>query len=291
MIFELQITNVPDLEQLRSILAGAGITAVDLAEIDQPGDLPALAIYRESSAETRRLRAAFRKIIPVECGLILRELKVADWRDKWKEDFQAFQLSSRFDVVPAWDTKYLPTPRMPIRMDTSLAFGTGLHETTRFMVKLLEGVIEQVDSFFDIGAGTGILAIAASFLGVKLVEAVEIDPDAVKVARQNFRRNKLSVPRIFRQDIGKCLRHKQYDYVAANLITPDLMRLSDKIVSFVAPGKYLALSGISLENYDLIRKHFSKYPFHYVKAVKGKEWVALLCRRTADNRRWTGELR
>jgi ribosomal protein L11 methyltransferase len=213
----------------------------------------------------------------------IRDLKVVQWRDKWKKDFKVFKLTEKFDVVPAWEmTKKRRAQRIPIYLDTGLAFGTGLHETTRFMVELIENSVAKLDRFFDIGTGTGILSIAAAKTGAVDIDAIDISKDAVKVAKQNLRVNGIKAAKIKAADIGQWPSGKKYDFVAANLITPDLIKFKRKILSFVKTEGYLALSGISIERLVELRNELKALPLKCLKVKKGEAWAAILFQRTKN---------
>ena len=164
-------------------------------------------------------------------------------------------------------------------MDTLLSFGTGLHETTRFMAQFIEDNRGKFKSFLDIGTGTGILAIVALKYGGQDVLGIDIDQLSVQAALDNMKANQ-SYFKAQRADIKKYRSKKVYDFVAANLITEDLIEHAQKIVGFVKEGGLLAVSGISLDNLNRSRKAFSTFPLKCLKISKGKQWSGLLFQRT-----------
>ena len=181
------------------------------------------------------------------------------------------------DVVPVWyQDKYKPRSGCDhILMDTLLSFGTGLHETTRFMAQFIEDKRGTFNSFLDIGSGTGILALVAIKYGATDVVGIDIGSLSVQAARDNMKVNQLFF-KITKADIKKYPIKKKYDFVAANLITGDLIENAQRIVSFVKEGGLLAVSGISLENLNRLRKAFSSLPLQCLKISKGAQWSGLL---------------
>src|SRR6185503_4769445 len=114
----------------------------------------------ETKAEKFQKKIASYRWKNVSCRL--KSIQSQDWQEKWKEDFKPFRLTDRIDVSPVWHRKrYKPKGREVVYIDTVLAFGTGLHETTRFMSQFIELCRGQFESFFDIGTGSGILSIIA----------------------------------------------------------------------------------------------------------------------------------
>ena len=164
-------------------------------------------------------------------------------------------------------------------IDTSYAFGTGLHATTRFMAQFAESCEGKYLSFIDIGTGTGILALMALKCGAKQVTAIDLTKDIIEIANMNFKENGYIHQRAQAINFEKFNTKKKYDYVAANLVTIDLIHFSKKLLRLVNQGRYLAVSGISHMNYPLFRKTFDQLPLKCIKCEKADGWYALLYKR------------
>ncbi len=283
--YEVSLT-VPDtdpgqLEILKVLLERLGVTRDRFIELSQNG-LNVLSIYYQNTSEGETLR---RKL--VNCGLKNVEihgktLKGSDWQNKWKKDFRPFQLTERFDVVPfAYRKEYKKQERQPVYIDTSFAFGTGLHATTRFMAGFVERASGKFESFLDIGTGTGILSLIALHCGATDVTAIDLRKDIIEIANTNFEANGFKKQKARAVNFEKFKAEVQFDFVAANLITQDLIEFGRKIVARVKPGQFLAVSGISLNNYPMFRENFQQYPLKCVKVERGEGWVAVLYKRTS----------
>ena len=108
-----------------------------------------------------------------------------EWKGKWKEFFKPARVGERIVVKPTWE-EYAPEEKdLVIEIDPGMAFGTGTHETTSMCIKLMEKYVKPGDMVLDVGCGSGILSVAASLLGAGNTLAVDIDPEAVKVASEN----------------------------------------------------------------------------------------------------------
>ncbi len=209
--------------------------------------------------------------------VVISRLRESDWKTKWKKDFQAFQLTPKLMVVPTWQKKkYLKKKTEKIYIDSTVAFGTGLHSTTKFMAQLIEEKEGEFSSFLDIGTGTGILTLVALKSGAAHVKAIDIDAEAVKVAKENFIQNKYDPKVVYCRNIEFLKTIKPVDFVAANLVTHDLIKFQKQILTQVKPGKFLAVSGISIQNLPLLQKVFKKLPVRTEKVLKNKEWAAIL---------------
>ncbi|MBI5149542.1 MAG: 50S ribosomal protein L11 methyltransferase [Candidatus Omnitrophica bacterium] len=264
------------VEILEDVLASLGVPREELAE-HTTRRYQCLAFYAKTSSRLRALAQKIEELNLKGVRLEQRSLNKKEWQDRWKEDFKPFYLGKNFVVVPRYlQGRYKAGRRDPVYVETAMAFGSGLHETTRFMAQLIEYRAGRFHSFLDIGAGTGILSMVAARCGADEIHAVDFNPDCVAVARENFKRNHTPAASLKVADIHRYRVKRRYDFVAANLVTHNLIQAGHKISALVSPGGYLAVSGISLENYRHLREAFRKYPLRAVKILRGKEWAAVL---------------
>lgn len=287
-VFEVTLkvnsSEAGNIEILKGLLAGIGIDKNVIVECEEWPDTR-LSVYFDSQARARVLQKQLRAFHLRYVGVTLKRLKKRDWQTKWKRDFKPFALTKTLGVVPMWlKKKHQLRGRILIYIDTNVAFGTGLHATTRFMAQFVERCKGRYESFIDLGTGTGILAMIASKCGADDIDAIDISPEAVKVARSNFIENECASIRIKVADAHKIKTGKQYDFVCANIITQDLIRMATKIIGLVKPGKYLAVSGISLNSYGVFRRAYAKYPLRCIKIEKGEGWVAILFKKVRSQK-------
>ncbi len=110
------------------------------------------------------------------------------WETSWNEHYQPLEIGERLQILPSW-MKQEGSRRIPIYLEPGMAFGTGSHTTTRHCLEATELLVAAGDLVADLGCGSGILAIAAARLGAGRVVALDIDEQAVRLARENVRRN------------------------------------------------------------------------------------------------------
>lgn len=205
-----------------------------------------------------------------------------DWSSSWKVHFKPLRIGKRLLIVPTWEDVVEVPGDLVLRIDPGMAFGTGGHETTRLCLELLEQIMENrvptsSPSLLDLGTGSGILAMAASLLGCGRILALDIDPDAVTVARENLALNHLS-------DSIECgtapleSLTEKYDIILANILAEELVRLASYLADRLQPGGSLILSGILAEKEQLVRQGFNNLPIQYCRTVCDGEWVAMLYR-------------
>jgi len=278
IVHQLQIQSVNEagLGLTRAVLLNLGYGKEDLVASVLRGK-PAIELFDENEAKLERVKKLFDRLKLAGVRVHQRRLYPKDWLTLWKRQWKPAPLTKKLDVVPVWyKDKYKPRPKSDyILMDTLLSFGTGLHETTQFMAQFIENQEGKFKSFLDIGTGTGILALVALKYGAQDVLGIDIGSLSVQAARDNMQANRLFF-KVKRADINKYHSKVTYDFVAANLITEDLIEHAQKIISFVKKDGLLAVSGISLDNLTKLRKVFSSLPLKCLKISKGKQWSGLL---------------
>ena len=210
----------------------------------------------------------------------ISSVKSEDWSNNWKVHFKPLRVGKHLLIVPTWEDIEQQSSDLVIRIDPGMAFGTGGHETTRLCLELLESVVElnsvqSVSSLLDLGTGSGILAIAASLLGVRRILALDIDPDAVVVARENFKLNHLG-DRIDSDTIPLESIDEKFNIILANILAEELIRLSPSLTERLQSGGSLILSGILAEKEQLVRQGFALQPLKYIQTLSDGEWVAML---------------
>lgn len=212
----------------------------------------------------------------------LSAVNAEDWSSSWKVHFKPLRVGKRLLVVPTWEEAVQLPGDLVIRIDPGMAFGTGGHETTRLCLEMLEGVMEgepllTVPSLLDLGTGSGILAMAASLLGAGRILALDIDPDAIVVARENLALNQLS-DQIECGTVPLESLAEHFDIILANILAEELVRLAPYLTACLSPGGSLILSGILAEKEPLVRQGFNSQPLEYIQTSRDGEWVAMLYR-------------
>jgi ribosomal protein L11 methyltransferase len=265
------------LQRIKAFLTTIGVKQEQITEFVL-GDQFSVVIFERSLKRARRFQSDLRVLGISREALSIRRLRAQDWVNLWKKHFKAFKLTKTLRVIPAWekDTYADKNTEQRIFIDTQLAFGTGLHETTQQMAGLVERCAGKYRSFLDIGTGTGILSLVALKNGAETVRAIDIDQGAVTIARQNFINNGYPTEGIAVLDFAKMRSRKQYDFVAANLITHELIRLKKKLVALTKRDHYLAISGIAAEHRVRVKNAFKELPLRCLKVAQKNQWIAIL---------------
>ena len=205
-----------------------------------------------------------------------------DWAETWKEFFHTEKIGARTVIKPTWEEYEAKAGEIVVELDPGAAFGTGQHATTSLCIRALEDLVRPGMTVFDVGTGSGVLAIVAAKLGAKRVEAVDFDPVAVRVARENVRQNGAEdIVRTERSDLLKSVAGKA-DLIIANIIADIIIRLFDQLDRHLAPGGILLASGIIDDRIDDVEQAAKEHGFTVLDMTCEKEWAAMIIRRTAD---------
>lgn len=202
-----------------------------------------------------------------------------DWVNNWKKYFHVSRIGEHIVIRPSWEEYEAAADDVVITLDPGAAFGTGTHPTTTMCLEELERQIKTGMKVFDVGTGSGVLAIGARLLGAGEVTAVDYDATAVKAAAENLAMNGMTDSiDIHRSDLMKNVEGKA-DIITANIIADIIIRLFDELDAHLAEGGKLIASGIIEPREAEVRAAAETHGFVIEKVNRKKEWVMLLISR------------
>ena len=209
--------------------------------------------------------------VPYEYELI--GIDEEDWANSWKQYYKPIRIGNKIMIVPEWEDYHAEDNDVIILMDPGMAFGTGTHETTRLCALLIERYMKAGSRVFDVGTGSGILAVTASKLGAESVFACDIDPAAIKVARENIILNKVDNVIC---EVSDLLNNVQglYDFISANIVADIIIRMAPDVGKYIKTGGIVITSGIINTQADEIRSIMESYGFTVIDTVTENDWVA-----------------
>ena len=211
--------------------------------------------------------------------LEVRSVDDREWAGSWKKFFKPFRATDHLVVKPTWEP-FEPSPEdVVIEIDPGMAFGSGTHETTGMCLSLLEELIKGGEDVIDVGTGSGILAIGAALFGAGSVLAVDIDPDAVRVASENAQHN--HVAGIVTVQHGNLLEKTDAvcDICVANIISDVVISFAAPLVPHIRPGGLFISSGIVSSRADEVENALVSAGYTIIEKKTRGEWVAFLSRR------------
>ena len=222
------------------------------------------------------LRARFKEL-GIDASIEVNGVNEEDWANSWKEYYKPLKIGKRIVIVPAWEKYDAAEGELAIKMDPGMAFGTGNHETTRLVIELLEKYVKGDERLLDVGTGSGILAICGARLGAGLCRAYDIDPVAVKVARENIKDSGLKNITCDTSDLlrGVDKTDGGYDIICANIVADIIIRMIPDIDAYMNEGATILASGIIVERADDVIDAFEAHGFFVSERIDDNGWCAL----------------
>lgn len=208
------------------------------------------------------IKDRLKKLDECELGISLGTLNIeynesddSLWKDKWKNYFKPLHIGDRIVIKPSWEKYEAKINEIIIEIDPGMAFGSGTHATTYMCIELLEKYVTKYSDVIDIGTGSGILAIASALLGANSVLGLDINKDAVIVAKKNVNHNNLSDKiNIIESDLLNGANGK-YNIAVANIIADAVIMLTNDVTKVLEEGSIYIVSGILQEReIDVINK-------------------------------------
>ncbi|MCR4681896.1 MAG: 50S ribosomal protein L11 methyltransferase [Clostridiales bacterium] len=218
----------------------------------------------------------------IEATVGSEPVREEDWINNWKKYYKPLHIGGRIVIVPGWES-YDPAPgELTVRLDPGLAFGSGSHETTSGVIRMLEDSVRPGDSVLDVGTGSGILGIVAMKLGAGSCNAYDIDPVAAEVARENFSVNGFTDNvECGVADLLRGVKKQKYDVICANIVADIILRLLPDIGEFMKDGTVLLLSGIISERAAEIERSVAENRLAVIEKTEENGWCVIKAGRSA----------
>ncbi len=240
------------------------------AYFDRPQDAP---WWERECAQALR-RAGFPEAIRVH----VERIPTQDWASQWKKGYKPLPVGRRFLIAPSWERPSEVGDRLLLVIDPGMAFGTGTHETTQQCLLALEDYWTG-RSLLDVGTGTGILAIAAARHSPEArVVALDIDPEACAVARENFARNGVLERVILFCGTLESVLAERFEMILANLTSDALMKLLPLFPARLERGGILVLSGLLEGEEGGFLDSLRMRSFHPLEVKRGGPWRTIVAR-------------
>lgn len=279
--YGVYIEDYSDLEEGAREIAHIDLIDEELLARDRTHAL--IHVYLEPDVNPAEALAFLQERLSA-CGienvLSTRTVREADWANNWKQYFKPLPVGARLLILPTWERDDNPDGRAVLHIDPGMAFGTGGHDTTRLVLETLEQELHPGDRFLDIGCGSGILSIAALLLGAESAFGVDIDPLAVKTARENGELNDMRAPRytIVEGDLADRVQG-QYEVVAANIVADAIIALSPAVPAFLKEGGVYIVSGIIDTREQDVVAALAACGFAVRTRHEHGGWLCLVCER------------
>ena len=207
-----------------------------------------------------------------------KRLENRNWNEEWEKNLNVIRVTDKIVIKPSYK-EYKPLKsEIVITIDPKMSFGTGEHQTTKLMLKLIEKHLKQGMKILDVGSGTAVLSIAAIKLGAELAIAIDDDELCLVYGNENCRINSIENKIDIRTGEIKDIEEKDFDLVFANIQKNVLIEIADQIKYRLKEDGLVFLSGLLDGDERDIVKHYTKIEFQLIDKLQLDEWIAVAFR-------------
>ncbi len=235
----------------------------------------ALRVYPENMEDANNLKAELNEKNLGQC--LIEEKDDEDWANNWKKYYKPLEIGEKLAIVPEWEA-YDNDKRIVIKINPGMAFGTGTHESTYMCLELLERYVKKDDEIFDIGCGSGILAIAGLKLGAKRALAVDIDDKCIDASHENAGLNKLEDKMEIKKGNLLDVVKGRADLIVSNIIAEIIVDEIKNLKNHMDKGGIFITSGIIKERRQMVIDALKDNGFEIIDELEKNNWVAIVGR-------------
>lgn len=235
----------------------------------------ALRVYPENMKDANNLKADLNEKNLGQC--LIEEKDDEDWANNWKKYYKPLEIGEKLAIVPEWEA-YDNDKRIVIKINPGMAFGTGTHESTYMCLELLERYVKKDDEIFDIGCGSGILAIAGLKLGAKRALAVDIDDKCIDASHENADLNSLEDKMDIKKGNLLDVVKGRADLIVSNIIAEIIVDEIKNLKNHMDKGGIFITSGIIKERRQMVIDALKENGFKIIDELEKNNWVAIVGR-------------
>jgi len=205
----------------------------------------------------------------------LREFQEENWNEQWERTIQPIEIGKKLVIKPSWQEYNNKQNRIVIQIDPKMSFGTGYHETTRLVLRLLEHYLDVGCSMLDVGTGTGVLAIAGVKLGAKTAIGIDIDAWSIENAKENVLANHVDGQVVISYTPLETLQDNSFHLIAANLTLNTNVEMLTEFRRLLKDNGILLLSGLLKTDREKMIEHLQMHSFAILEELTENEWIAI----------------
>lgn len=241
-------------------------------------------LFNEITKFVENLNTEYNDVDFGRLEITTRTLNEEDWANNWKQYFKPFTVSDKIIIKPSWEEYNESTEgKLILEIDPGMSFGTGQHHTTRLCIEQIIKHMTEGMRVLDMGCGSGILSIASILLGAENCVGVDIDENAVRIAKENAELNNIYEDRftVYCGDVtnDEKLQEKignyKYDMIAVNIIAQIIMGMSMTFPKFLKKGGLVIASGIIKKYLQDVLDNFKELGFEVIEINDSEEWVCV----------------
>lgn len=247
---------------------------IDYPLINLGENIFALKVYPENISDAKKLKIELEEKKLGQC--IVEEKDDEDWANNWKKYYKPLEIGKKIAIVPEWEDYENKGNREIIKINPGMAFGTGTHESTYMCLELLEKYVRDGDEIFDIGCGSGILAIASLKLGAKKALAIDIDEKCIDASFENAKLNNLEDKTEIKKGNLLDVVKGRADLIVSNIIAEIIVDEIKNLKNHMDSGGIFITSGIIKERRQMVIDALAENGFDIIDELEKNNWVAIV---------------
>ena len=209
----------------------------------------------------------------------IAEIENQNWNRQWEESIQPVEVSKKIVITPSWHSLPPEEGKIVLVIDPKMSFGTGYHESTRLMLRMMERTITPNSFVLDVGTGTGILAIAAIKLGSRRSVGIDIDEWSYENAKENAGRNACEDRVEILSGSMDAVGEAGFDFILANITRNVIAELLPSMIEKIAQNGMFLFSGLLAEDQSIIEKLLREKGYRVVSVDRENEWIGVAARK------------
>lgn len=233
-----------------------------------------LKIYPENIGQAEEIKEKLESENLGKCEFVEKDDE--DWANNWKKYYKPLEIGEKIAIIPEWEDYENKDNRLEIKINPGMAFGTGTHESTYMCIEMLEKYVRDEDTIFDIGCGSGILAIAALKLGAERALAVDIDEKCIDASHENARLNNLEDKIDIKKGNLLDVVTGHADLIVSNIIAEIIVDEIKNLKDHMDKGGIFITSGIIKERRDMVIDALKENGFEIIDETDKNNWVAIV---------------
>lgn len=236
-------------------------------------------VYEDSDLDIKKIEDSLNELklqnLLNSYSVEVENVESKNWNEEWEKKINVIEVTNKLVIKPTFKEYNAKPGQIILTIDPKMSFGTGEHQTTKIVLRLLEKYADNKKLVLDLGSGTGILGIAASKLGAEKIICIDNDEWCYINAQENIERNEVKNVEIINGEIDK-VKELKFDLVVANINKHILLSIYNEIKNVCAENCILILSGLLESDYDEIKKQYTQIGFTALEFLQLDEWIGIV---------------